>query len=79
MPPEVPPERSGFFSRLRDGLRKTRDSFVGKIEAVFAGAVIDEGVAPLLSAKGRSGRDALVLWLAVAAMAALMAVKMVVR
>jgi len=42
MPPEVPPARSSFFSRLRDGLRKTRDSFVGKIEAVFTGATIDE-------------------------------------
>jgi len=42
MPPEVPPARSSFFSRLRDGLRKTRDSFVGKIEAVLAGATIDE-------------------------------------
>jgi fused signal recognition particle receptor len=42
MSPEVPPARSGFFSRLRDGLRKTRDSLVGKIEVVFSGAVIDE-------------------------------------
>jgi fused signal recognition particle receptor len=42
MSPEVPPARSGFFSRLRDGLRKTRDNLVGKIEAVFAGSVIDE-------------------------------------
>ena len=40
--PEVPPARSGFFSRLRDGLRKTRDSLVGKIEAVLSGTVIDE-------------------------------------
>jgi fused signal recognition particle receptor len=36
------PARSGFFSRLRDGLRKTRDSLAGKIEAVFLGPVIDE-------------------------------------
>jgi len=42
MPPDVPPARSGFFSRLRDGLRKTRDSLVDRIEAVFAGTVIDE-------------------------------------
>ena len=42
MAPDVPPSRSGFFSRLRDGLRKTRDSLVGKIEAVFTGSVIDE-------------------------------------
>jgi len=42
MSSEVPPARSGFFSRLRDGLRKTRDSLVGKIEAVFSGTVIDE-------------------------------------
>jgi len=42
MSPEVPPARSGFFSRLRDGLRKTRDNLVGKIEAVFTGPIIDE-------------------------------------
>jgi fused signal recognition particle receptor len=42
MSPEAPPPRSGFFSRLRDGLRKTRDNLVGKIEAVLSGAVIDE-------------------------------------
>jgi fused signal recognition particle receptor len=34
--------QSGFFSRLRDGLRKTRDSLIGKIEAVLTGAAIDE-------------------------------------
>jgi len=42
MSPEVPQARSGFFSRLRDGLRKTRDSLVGRIEAVLTGASIDE-------------------------------------
>ena len=42
MPSEVPPERSGFFARLRDGLRKTRDSLVEKIEAVFTGAPVDD-------------------------------------
>ena len=42
MPSEVPPARSGFFARLRDGLRKTRDSLVEKIEAVFTGAPIDD-------------------------------------
>jgi fused signal recognition particle receptor len=42
MSSEVPPARSGFFSRLRDGLRKTRDSLAGKIEAVFSGTLIDE-------------------------------------
>jgi fused signal recognition particle receptor len=42
MSSEVPPARSGFFSRLRDGLRKTRDSLANKIEAVFSGTVIDE-------------------------------------
>jgi fused signal recognition particle receptor len=42
MAPEDSPARSGFFSRLRDGLRKTRDSLAGKIEAVFLGPVIDE-------------------------------------
>jgi len=39
-------------------------------------AVIEENVPPLLAAKGRAGRDALVLWLAAAAMAALMALKL---
>jgi fused signal recognition particle receptor len=42
MSTEVPPARSGFFSRLRDGLRKTRDNLVGKIEAVFTASVLDE-------------------------------------
>ena len=42
MSSEVPPARSGFFSRLRDGLRKTRDGLIGKIEAVLTGATIDE-------------------------------------
>jgi fused signal recognition particle receptor len=42
MPSEGGAARSGFFSRLREGLRKTRDSLVGKIEAVLTGATIDE-------------------------------------
>lgn len=42
MSSEVPPARSGFFARLRDGLRKTRDSLVEKIDAVFTGAPIDD-------------------------------------
>jgi fused signal recognition particle receptor len=42
MPSETPPAGSGFFARLRDGLRKTRDSLVEKIEAVFTGAPIDD-------------------------------------
>ena len=42
MPTEAPPARSGFFSRLRDGLRKTRESLVEKIETVLTGATIDE-------------------------------------
>jgi fused signal recognition particle receptor len=42
MPAEAPLERSGFFARLRDGLRKTRDSLVEKIEAVFTGAPVDD-------------------------------------
>jgi fused signal recognition particle receptor len=42
MAAETPPARSGFFGRLRDGLRKTRDSLVGKLEAVLTGAPIDE-------------------------------------
>jgi fused signal recognition particle receptor len=41
MASETPP-RSGFFSRLRDGLRKTRDSLVEKIETVFTGTVLDD-------------------------------------
>lgn len=42
MTAETPPARSGFFARLRDGLRKTRDSLVGKLEAVLTGAPIDD-------------------------------------
>lgn len=42
MAPDLPPARSGFFSRLREGLRKTRDSLIGRIEAVLTGAPIDE-------------------------------------
>lgn len=42
MSAEVPPPRSGFFSRLRDGLRKTRDSLVERLEAVLTGTTIDE-------------------------------------
>ncbi|MBI4573406.1 MAG: signal recognition particle-docking protein FtsY [candidate division NC10 bacterium] len=43
MSPEVPPAPSGFFSRLRDGLRKTRDGLRQKLEIVFGGAPLDEG------------------------------------
>ena len=42
MAAETPPARSGFFARLRDGLRKTRDSLVGKLETVLTGAPIDD-------------------------------------
>jgi fused signal recognition particle receptor len=42
MSPEVPPAPSGFFSRLRDGLRKTRDGLREKLETVFGGAPLDE-------------------------------------
>jgi fused signal recognition particle receptor len=42
MASEETPPRSGFFSRLRDGLRKTRDSLVEKIEAVFTGTTLDD-------------------------------------
>ncbi len=42
MSSEGPPARSGFFARLRDGLRKTRDNLVEKLEAVFTGAPIDD-------------------------------------
>jgi fused signal recognition particle receptor len=43
MPPEVPSAPSGFFSRLRDGLRKTREGLRGKLEALLGGASLDEG------------------------------------
>jgi fused signal recognition particle receptor len=42
MPAEPPSAPSGFFSRLRDGLRKTRDSLRGRLEALFVGAPLDE-------------------------------------
>lgn len=38
------PAPSGFFSRLRDGLRKTRDGLREKLEGLFGGATLDEGV-----------------------------------
>jgi fused signal recognition particle receptor len=43
MPAEVPPRAgSGLFSRLRDGLRKTRDGIREKLEGLFVGAPLDE-------------------------------------
>jgi len=33
----------GFFDRLKEGLSKTRKSFVGKVEAIFSGGTIDAG------------------------------------
>ncbi len=42
MPDETPPARSGFFGRLRDGLRKTRESLRGHLEGLFSGAPVDE-------------------------------------
>jgi fused signal recognition particle receptor len=43
MPAQVPPPApSGFFSRLRDGLRKTRDELRLKLEGLFVGAPLDE-------------------------------------
>jgi fused signal recognition particle receptor len=33
----------GFFSRLRNGLRKTRETLVTRLEAVLAGPALDEG------------------------------------
>jgi fused signal recognition particle receptor len=33
---------SGFFSRLKDGLRKTRDTLRGHLEGLFSGALLDE-------------------------------------
>jgi fused signal recognition particle receptor len=41
MPDETPPARSGFFARLKDGLRKTRDSLRGHLEDLFSGAPVD--------------------------------------
>ena len=37
-----PPAASGVFSRLRDGLRKTRDGIREKLEGLFIGAPLDE-------------------------------------
>lgn len=42
MPAEVPAAPSGFFSRLTEGLRKTREGIQSKIEALFGGAPLDE-------------------------------------
>jgi fused signal recognition particle receptor len=42
MPAEVPPAPSGFFSRLRDGLRKTRDGLRTKLEGILGGEPLDE-------------------------------------
>lgn len=43
MPAEIPASPSGFFSRLRDGLRKTRDELRAKLEGFLGGAPLDEG------------------------------------
>ncbi len=42
MSPEVPTGPSGFFSRLRDGLSKTRDGLREKLGGLFGGAPLDE-------------------------------------
>jgi fused signal recognition particle receptor len=42
MPPETLPPSSGFFSRLKDGLRKTRDTLRGHLDGLFSGAALDE-------------------------------------
>jgi fused signal recognition particle receptor len=42
MPAEVPPAPSGFFSRLQDGLRKTRDGLRAKLEGFLGGEPLDE-------------------------------------
>ena len=45
MPNDLPPFRpSSFFSRLRDGLRKTRDGFRQTLEGLLAGAPLDETI-----------------------------------
>lgn len=43
MPAETPPSAPpGFFSRLRDGLRKTRDGLRERLEGLFVGTPLDE-------------------------------------
>ncbi len=42
MPAEVPPAPSGFFSRLQDGLRKTRDGLRAKLEGFLGDEPLDE-------------------------------------
>lgn len=42
MSPEFPPAPSGFFSRLKDGLRKTRDTLRGHLEGLLGGGPLDE-------------------------------------
>lgn len=42
MAPESPSAPSGFFSRLKDGLRKTRETLRGHLEGLFTGAPLDE-------------------------------------
>ncbi len=44
MPTETSSPPSGFFSRLREGLRKTREGIRGKLENLFSGAPVDEGL-----------------------------------
>ncbi len=44
MSTETPSPPSGFFSRLREGLRKTREGFRGRLEEFFGGAPVDEGL-----------------------------------
>lgn len=36
--------RKGFFARLKAGLEKTRTAFVGRIESLFTGRKVDEGL-----------------------------------
>jgi len=42
MAAETPSPPSGLFSRLRDGLRRTREGLRHRIEGLFAGAPLDE-------------------------------------
>ncbi len=44
MSAEAPQVSSGLFSRLRDGLRKTRDGLRARLESVLGGAALDEGI-----------------------------------
>lgn len=41
-PCEAKPAKVGFFQRLKEGLEKTRKQFMGKVESLFTGRIIDD-------------------------------------